>query len=244
MMMTSQKGRLGAFWGFLFKQETDLRPEKEIPVIKTDLSKISKDENVLVWFGHSSYFIQIDGKRILVDPVFCGASPVSFVNKPFKGADAYKPADMPEIDYLVISHDHWDHLDYETVMQLKNRVDKVVCPLGVGEHFEYWGFEKSSLVELDWFEDTVLDKGFLLHCLPARHFSGRSLKANQALWASFLIETPSQKIYMGGDSGYDTHFAEIGKQYPGIDLAIFGTSGQGLECGKASDCPSFQICFG
>lgn len=220
MMMTSQKGRLGAFWGFLFKQETDLRPEKEIPVIKTDLSKISKDENVLVWFGHSSYFIQIDGKRILVDPVFCGASPVSFVNKPFKGADAYKPADMPEIDYLVISHDHWDHLDYETVMQLKNRVDKVVCPLGVGEHFEYWGFEKSSLVELDWFEDTVLDKGFLLHCLPARHFSGRSLKANQALWASFLIETPSQKIYMGGDSGYDTHFAEIGKQYPGIDLAI------------------------
>ena len=127
---------------------------------------------------------------------------------------------MPEIDYLVISHDHWDHLDYETVMQLKNRVDKVVCPLGVGEHFEYWGFDKSSLVELDWFEDTVLDKGFLLHCLPARHFSGRSLKANQALWASFLIETPSQKIYMGGDSGYDTHFAEIGKQYPGIDLAI------------------------
>lgn len=126
MMMTSQKGRLGAFWGFLFKQETDLRPEKEIPVTKTDLSKISKDENVLVWFGHSSYFIQIDGKRILVDPVFCGASPVSFVNKPFKGADAYKPADMPEIDYLVISHDHWDHLDYETVMQLKNRVDKVV----------------------------------------------------------------------------------------------------------------------
>ena len=125
MMMTSQKGRLGAFWGFLFKKETDLRPEKEIPVIKTDLSKISKDENVLVWFGHSSYFIQIDGKRILVDPVFCGASPVSFVNKPFKGADAYKPADMPEIDYLVISHDHWDHLDYETVMQLKNRVDKV-----------------------------------------------------------------------------------------------------------------------
>jgi hypothetical protein len=104
VMMTSQKGRLGAFWGFLFKKETDLRPETEIPVIKTDLSKISKDENVLVWFGHSSYFIQVDGKRILVDPVFCGASPVSFVNKPFKGADAYKPADMPEIDYLVISH--------------------------------------------------------------------------------------------------------------------------------------------
>ena len=148
------------------------------------------------------------------------ASPVSFVNRPFKGTDAYKPADMPDIDYLVISHDHWDHLDYETVMELKDRVGKVVCPLGVGEHFEYWGFDKSLLVELDWFEDAVLDEGFLLHCLPARHFSGRSLKSNQSLWASFLIETPSQKIYMGGDGGYDTHFAEIGKQYPGISLAI------------------------
>lgn len=220
VMMTSRRGRLGALWGFLFKKEENLRPDKEIPVVKTDLKKIGKDENVLVWFGHSSYLIQIDGKRILVDPVFCMASPVSFINKPFRGTDAYKPDDMPDIDYLVISHDHWDHLDYQTVMQLKNRVGKVVCPLGVGEHFEYWGFEKERLVELDWFEDAVLDEGFLLHCLPTRHFSGRFLKSNQALWASFLVESPSQKIYIGGDGGYDTHFAEIGKTYPGIDLAI------------------------
>lgn len=220
MMMTSQKGRLGAFWGFLFKQETDLRPEKEIPVIKTDLSKISKDENVLVWFGHSSYFIQIDGKRILVDPVFCEASPVSFVNKPFKGADAYKPADMPEIDYLVISHDHWDHLDYETVMQLKNRVDKVVCPLGVGEHFEYWGFSPERIVELDWEEQALLDDGFRIHCLPARHFSGRGLARNRSLWASFLVTGSRRKVFIGGDGGYDTHFAEIGMRFPDIDWAI------------------------
>lgn len=220
MMMTSQKGRLGAFWGFLFKQETDLRPEKEIPVIKTDLSKISKDENVLVWFGHSSYFIQIDGKRILVDPVFCGASPVSFVNKPFKGADAYKPADMPEIDYLVISHDHWDHLDYETVMQLKNRVDKVVCPLGVGEHFEYWGFSPERIVELDWEEQALLDDGFRIHCLPARHFSGRGLARNRSLWASFLVTGSRRKVFIGGDGGYDSHFAEIGMRFPDIDWAI------------------------
>ena len=220
VMMTSQKGRLGVFWGFLFKKETDLRPETEIPVIKTDLSKISKDENVLVWFGHSSYFIQIDGKRILVDPVFCGASPVSFVNKPFKGANAYKPADMPEIDYLVISHDHWDHLDYETVMQLKNRVDKVVCPLGVGEHFEYWGFSPERIVELDWEEQALLDDGFRIHCLPARHFSGRGLARNRSLWASFLVTGSRRKVFIGGDGGYDTHFAEIGMRFPDIDWAI------------------------
>lgn len=220
VMMTSRKGRLEAYWDFLFKKEKDLRPEKAMPVIKTDLKHIGRDENLLVWFGHSSYFIQVDGKRILVDPVFCMASPVSFVNKPFEGTDVYTPSDMPDIDYLVISHDHWDHLDYQTVMQLKSRVGKVVCPLGVGEHFEYWGFDKDCLVELDWFEDAALDNGFLIHCLPARHFSGRFLKPNQSLWASFLIETPSQKIYMGGDSGYDTHFAEIGTKYPGISLAI------------------------
>ena len=220
MMMTSQKGRLGAFWGFLFKQETDLRPEKEIPVTKTDLSKISKDENVLVWFGHSSYLIQTGGKRILVDPVFCMASPVSFVNKPFKGTELYTPDDMPDIDYLVISHDHWDHLDYNTVKKLKDRIGAVICPLGVGEHFEYWGFDKERLIELDWNEDANLAPGFMIHCLPARHFSGRRLTANQSLWASFLLEAPSQKIYIGGDGGYDTHYAEIGNRFPGIDLAI------------------------
>ena len=220
MMMTSQKGRLGAFWGFLFKKETDLRPETEIPVIKTDLSKISKDENVLVWFGHSSYLIQTGGKRILVDPVFCMASPVSFVNKPFKGTELYTPDDMPDIDYLVISHDHWDHLDYNTVKKLKDRIGAVICPLGVGEHFEYWGFDKERLIELDWNEDANLAPGFMIHCLPARHFSGRRLTANQSLWASFLLEAPSQKIYIGGDGGYDTHYAEIGNRFPGIDLAI------------------------
>lgn len=220
LMMTADKGRLEVLWDFIFKKEEGLRPQEEIPAIKTELKNMGRDENILVWFGHSSYFIQLDGKRILVDPVFCAAAPLSFLNRPFKGTDIYKPEDMPDIDYLVITHDHWDHLDYNTVVRLKNRVGKVICPLGVGEHFEYWGFDKSRLVELDWFEDAGLDEGFLIHCLPSRHFSGRFLESNRSLWASFLIETPSQKIYMGGDGGYDTHFAGIGKKYPGINLAI------------------------
>ena len=174
----------------------------------------------MVWFGHSSYLIQTGGKRILVDPVFCIASPVSFVNKPFKGTELYTPDDMPDIDYLVISHDHWDHLDYNTVKKLQDRIGAVICPLGVGEHFEYWGFDKERIVELDWNEDARLAPGFMIHCLPARHFSGRGLTANQSLWASFLLEAPSQKIYIGGDGGYDTHYAEIGNRFPDIDLAI------------------------
>ena len=219
-LMTSGKGRLETMWQFLFSKKEGLYPDTLLPVVKTDLRTLSQDADLMVWFGHSSYLLQLSGKSILVDPVFCMASPVSFVNKPFKGTDIYKPEDMPDIDYLIITHDHWDHLGYNTVKQLKPRIRKVVCPLGVGEHFEYWGFDKEQLVELDWEENAVLDSGFIVHCLPVRHFSGRGLTSDQTLWASFLIETPSLNVYMGGDSGYDTHFEDIGIQFPGIDLAI------------------------
>lgn len=222
VMMTSDKSRFRSILDFLFRKVEGLRPEKEIPVIKTNLRGISNNKDVLVWFGHSSYLIQIDGKRILVDPVFCMGSPVSFINKPFPATYTYQPNDMPDIDYLVITHDHWDHLDYQTIMQLKDRIRKIICPLGVGEHFEYWGFEEDQLIELDWYENSTSDNeaGLSIHCLPARHFSGRGLTANQTLWGSFLIETSSKKIFIGGDGGYDTHFEEIGNRYPGIDLAI------------------------
>ena len=219
-LMTLDKGRLQGLLDFVFKDKTGLKPDSALTVVKTDLRQIDPEEDVLVWFGHSSYLVQVDGKRVLVDPVFCMASPVSFINKPFKGTDVYHPEDMPDIDYLVISHDHWDHLDYHTVRALKDRIGKVICSLGVGEHFEYWGFDKERITELDWNEDANLNNGFIVHCLPARHFSGRGLSANQSLWASFLFETPSRKIYIGGDGGYDTHFAEIGNRFPDIDLAI------------------------
>lgn len=217
--ITSDKGRLQTMWQFLTSKPDGLYPKNPIPIIKSDLNNLPA-QDVMVWFGHSSYLLQLSGKRILVDPVFCMAAPVSFINKPFKGTDIYKPDDMPDIDYLIISHDHWDHLDYSTVIQLKDRIGKVICPLGVGEHFEYWGFDKENLIELDWQENASLAKGFAVHCLPARHFSGRGLSPNQSLWASFLLETPSGKVYVGGDSGYDTHFEEIGRQFPDIDLAI------------------------
>lgn len=219
-LMTSGKGRFRTMWDFLFSQKDGLYPEQPIPTVRTDLKKLDIEEDLMVWFGHSSYLLQLSGKRILVDPVFCMASPVSFINKPFKGTDIYQPEDMPDIDYLVITHDHWDHLDYQTVKRLRDRIGRVICPLGVGEHFEYWGFDRQQLVELDWQESEMLGSDLKVHCLPARHFSGRGLNSNRTLWASFLVETPAKKVYIGGDSGYDTHFAEIGRQFPAINLAI------------------------
>lgn len=217
----SEKSRIKGFWDFLFGKKPDgLRPQLPVPAVKTDLRALHPAEELLVWFGHSSYLLQTGGKRFLVDPVFYQAAPVSFVNKPFAGADIYSPEDMPDIEYLIITHDHWDHLDYKTVTRLKDKIEMVICPLGVGEHFEYWGFDPKRLIELDWDEQAVLEDGFNVHCLPARHYSGRGLTANRSLWASFLLQSPSQQIYIGGDSGYGNHFAKIGKRFPNIHLAI------------------------
>lgn len=212
-------------WEFFFNKNKRIQPKHPLPNAKTNLHTLAPDTNVLVWFGHSSYYLQIDGKKILVDPVFNGyASPFSFSTKSYPGTDVYSASDFPEIDYLFISHDHWDHLSYPTVQSLKPKIKKIITGLGTGAHVERWGY-KEITIEKDWNETVELDPGFSLTLLPARHFSGRGLTRNQSLWVSFALTTPRHKIYLGGDSGYDTHFEEIGKAYGPFDLAI-------LECGQ------------
>jgi L-ascorbate metabolism protein UlaG (beta-lactamase superfamily) len=206
---------------FFFTKKKRKIPSSLLPSQKTDLRNLDPHENVLVWFGHSSYFMQIDGKTILVDPVLSGnASPVNFTTRSFKGSDVFTAAEMPEADYLFITHDHWDHLDYETIMTLKPGLKKIVTGLGVGEHLERWGIDKNIIIEKDWNEEIILDEGFKVITAPARHFSGRTFKRNGSLWMSFILKTPSMKIYIGGDSGYGDHFALIGKQHGPFDLAI------------------------
>jgi L-ascorbate metabolism protein UlaG (beta-lactamase superfamily) len=211
---------------FIFSKSKRSKPSEAMPSKKTDLLNLPPDQDVLVWFGHSSYFIQIDGRKILVDPVLSGAaSPVKATTRSFKGSDAYTTADIPEIDYLFISHDHWDHLDYTTIKQLKPKINKIICGLGAGQHLEHWGFHPDQLYEKDWGDEVILEDDFTVNITPARHFSGRGFKRNTALWISFVLKTPSMKIFLGGDSGYDTHFATIGNKFGPFDLAI-------LECGQ------------
>ncbi|HEX2605983.1 MAG TPA: MBL fold metallo-hydrolase [Flavisolibacter sp.] len=214
------------FKDFFFHKSKRNRPSVTLPSQKTELRHLDPALNLLVWFGHSSYFIQADGKTFLVDPVFSGhASPVNFTTKSFPGTDQYQPEDFPAIDYLVISHDHWDHLDYRTVTALKSKVGQVITGLGVGSHLIRWGFGKEQILERDWNQTIALPGGFQFITAPARHFSGRGLKRNQTLWSSFILQTPSLNLYLGGDSGYDTHFKQIGEEYGPFDLAI-------LECGQ------------
>lgn len=214
---------------FFFNKSKRDKPKEVLPTQKTDLKNLDPSENVIVWFGHSSYFIQADGRTMLMDPVFSGAaSPISFTTKAFKGSDVYTVDDFPEIDILFISHDHWDHLDYDTVLKLKGKVKKVITGLGTGEHFERWGFDLSIIEERDWNETIDLGDGFVVHTTPARHFSGRGLKRNTAIWSSFVLKTPTLNLYLGGDSGYDTHYKAIGDKYGPFDLAI-------LECGQYNE---------
>ena len=212
---------------FIFDKSKRLKPAKRLPSIKTDLHSLNPDEDVLVWFGHSSYFIQLDGKNILVDPVFSGnASPIPNSMKSFEGSDVYSPADIPAIDYLFISHDHWDHLDYKTIVALKPKIKQIITGLGTALHLKHWGFDAASIVEKDWYEEIFLSDGFVVNTLPARHFSGRGLtNRQQSLWMSFAFKTPTLNLFIGGDSGYDTHFKQIGEQFGPFDLAI-------LECGQ------------
>lgn len=211
---------------FLFKKVEHKKPSQPLPSVKTNLFSLSPMEDVLVWMGHSSYFMQVDGKKMLVDPVLSGnASPFSSGTKAFDGADIYTTDDIPALDLLFITHDHWDHLDYKVIRKIQPKVKRVITGLGTGEHLEKWGFDKNNISEKDWNETVQLEDGFSVTATPARHFSGRTFKRNKALWVSFVLQTPNKKMYIGGDSGYDKHFKEIGHAYGPFDLAI-------LECGQ------------
>lgn len=215
-----------SFWGELyeavFKKNPDAVPHHSIPSVKTDLKKLPNDQDYIVWFGHSSTLLHLNGKNILTDPVFStNASPIPNSVPAFQGTAIYSVEDFPEIDYVIISHDHYDHLDYKTIKALEPKVKKVICGLGIGEDLEYWGYPKDKIIELDWLEKYQDPNGELtFNAEPARHQSGRSFKQNQTLWASYVIQSKDKNYFVSGDGGFDKHFENIGNKYKSIDLAI------------------------
>lgn len=219
--LTGEVSYVGLLTRFLFGKSRRSRPASNLPSTKTDLFQLDPERDILVWFGHSSYFMQLDGKKFLVDPVLSGhASPFPFLTKSFGGSDRYSPEDIPPVDVLVITHDHYDHLDHQTMRGLLAKTGRVITGLGTGAHLEKWGFDPALITEMDWDEEMILDEGFRINTTPARHFSGRRLKRNGSAWLSFVLTTPSKRIFLGGDSGYDDHFRRIGEKFGPFDLAI------------------------
>ena len=218
--LTGDAGIFKVMKKFFFNKDKRNIPATRLPSVKTDLFKLNPNEDVLIWFGHSSYFMQLDGKKFLIDPVLSGhASPIKFTTKSFKGSDVYTTEDIPPIDFLLLTHDHYDHLDYKTILQLKPKINKVITGLGVGAHLKRWGYDAGIIIEKDWDEELHFEN-FTIYTTPARHFSGRTFKRNTSLWLSFVLTTSTKKIFIGGDSGYDEHFKMIGEKFGPFDLAI------------------------
>lgn len=220
-ILTTDKTSVELFWDNLAKPKADnLIPQHNIPVIKTDLKALDINEDMIIWLGHSSYFIQIDGKRILIDPILnSNASPLPIGNAVFKGTDVYRASDMPKIDYLLITHDHYDHLDYQTLKDLKGVVKEVLVPLGLGATVVSWGYTEDSVKDLDWYETVITShNGLTITFTPSRHYSSRKMTRFQNLWGSYVIKGTEKNLYFSGDSGYGKHFKEIGNQYGPFDF--------------------------
>ena len=209
---------------FLFGDEIR-EPEMQIPVFKltkTSYKKLKKDMLQVTWIGHSTLLIEIDGKRILTDPVWSetiGPSSIigidRFYNPPIKIKD------LPKIDMVIISHDHYDHLDMDTVIELAKTKVKFITPLGVGAHLEFWGIDKSQIIEQDWWDKwTSTDKNLKIVTTPSRHFSGRTGESNTTLWASWVIIGKNHKVFFSGDSGPSSVYKKIGKKYGPFDATF------------------------
>ncbi|WP_149303684.1 MBL fold metallo-hydrolase [Pareuzebyella sediminis] len=217
---------------FFFTEVPDGRPKENIEVHKIDSINVAQylGHSRLIWFGHSAFLLQLAGKNLLIDPMFGQvAAPHDWLGSDRFNEDMPIPIEqLPKIDAVLISHDHYDHLDYGSIKKLKDKVDRFYVPLGVGVHLEAWGIESERIKELDWWQDTSLD-GLTFVCTPAQHFSGRKFNNRQStLWASWVIISETERIFFSGDSGYAPHFEEIGTKYGPFDLAM-------MECGQYNE---------
>ncbi len=208
-------------------------PDWSIPVEKLNTDYFSDYPDSLTrvtWFGHSALLLEIDGKKIFLDPMLGNVpAPHPWLGTPRFNDTLPMAIDMlPELDAVVISHDHYDHLDYGSIMNLKDKVGQFFVPLGVGAHLVSWGVDDAKIRELDWWEESKFE-GLTLVATPARHFSGRGLfDRASTLWSSWVVIGENDRIFFGGDSGYDSSFKKIGEQYGPFDFAM-------LECGQYNE---------
>jgi len=197
-------------------------PEANPPDLQAFLEPT--DSLRFIWLGHSTLLVNAQNKLILFDPIFSNsAAPVNFLVQRFQPA-VLSLEELPQIDYIVISHDHYDHLDMRSIQFFRDKETTFLVPLGIRYHLEYWGLTSKNIVELDWWAEHSFE-GIRFVCTPAQHFSGRTGTSQTTLWASWVVESPNSKIYFSGDSGYDKHYQTVGDQLGPFDAA-FIDSGQ------------------
>lgn len=206
-------------------------PDSELPQKKLTKSYFDNkpQQPRVTWFGHSTLFIEMEGMNIFIDPMLSEVpAPHPLLGNPrFNKELPISIENLPEIDLVLISHDHYDHLDYKSIQQLKNKVAMFYVPLGIKAHLTEWGISATKIIEFDWWENKTLN-GIEFVSTPARHFSGRGFKRNNTLWTSWVIKSKRNSIFFSGDSGYGKHFKEIGEKYGPFDFAM-------MECGQYNE---------
>jgi len=201
-------------------------PSSTFPVVKPDFAKLSKMKDGFIWFGHSSFLLRLGGKNIMVDPVFSNyASPIRYRKWKRYSANPVDAEKLPKIDFVFISHDHYDHFDYSSIKKIDSKVVCYVVPLGLESYLESWGIARSKIVSLGWREEFAAE-GLRFVLTESRHYSMRNpARPRATLWGGCVISSSDFSVYYSGDGGYGKHFADIGSSLGGFDVAF-------MECGQ------------
>ena len=206
------------------------KPDHDLPVLDADSTEIAENSaERLIWFGHSAFLLHMDGKNFSLTQCLVNI-PLQVLS--WERRDSRKTSieveELPEIDAVLISHDHYDHLDYGSIQALKDKTKDFYVPLGVGAHLRAWGIDSSRIHEHNWWDENSIDS-IQIAFTPSRHFSGRGLNNNSStLWGSWVIHGTNNRLFFSGDSGYGPHFKDIGKKYGPFDFAM-------LECGQYNE---------
>jgi L-ascorbate metabolism protein UlaG (beta-lactamase superfamily) len=201
-----------------------------IPPFNREMFFAEPSKAQMVWYGHSAILMRIMGKTILIDPMLgADASPIApFKTKRFSPDTLKLVDDFPTIDLMLLSHDHYDHLDLASLLKLKPKIRQYYVALGCARHLKHWGISESNIKEFDWWQHSVFE-GIEITFTPSRHFSGRGLTdRSQSLWGGWAIKTPHENIYFSGDGGYGKHFKQVGDRLGPFDFGF-------MECGQYNE---------
>ena len=215
-----------------FCEKKDREPSQPLPILPFDKEAFVINENQVryIWYGHSVVLLRMNGKNILIDPMLgSNAAPIApFPIKRFSENTLEIIDQLPEIDLVLLSHDHYDHLDYDSIQKLQSKVKQYYVALGVKRHLVKWNIKPESITEFDWWQQ-VLFQDIQITFTPTRHFSGRGLTDRaKSLWGGWALKTPTENIWFSGDSGYGPHFKAIGERLGPFDFAF-------MECGQYNE---------